>query len=306
MDLHLKFKKSNTFIYITLLVFLFGACSSDDKEKKLQASLEDSISANAKLLEDFNKAKQVFYSLPSPIETAMLIKRSGAKFNESLINPLSNLSNYVSTRSKALNFGVYGADLSYASLFDQTQTTVKYLSATKNLAEQLGILDIIQRPIVERLEKNINNRDSTMEIITETFMNSNSFLKENGRPEVAALTIAGGWIEGLYIATQLTKATPKNNELIDRIIDQKLSLITLVKLMEEYKTNEDVAIVLADINQIKAVYDKIQMVSSKIEPVTNKEKHVTTLNAKTDIFVNDEIFNELMLKVEEIRKKTIL
>lgn len=298
----------NTYIHIFtigLLVLVITSCNTDERERRLQAKLDDSANSSAKLLDDFNKAKQVFYSLPSPIETAMLIKRTGAKYNESILNPLTNNVNYNTNKSKALNFGIYGADLSYASLFDQAQTSVKYLSVSKSLAEQLGIMELMQRSVVERLEKNINNRDSCMEIITETFMNSNNYFRENGRPEIAALTIAGGWIEGLYIAIQLTKTTPNNKELIDRIIDQRLSLNTLLNLLNDYNNNVDIKQVIDDFQQIKAIYDKIQVVTSKVQVATDNTKQITSLNAKTEIFIDETVFKELTAKVEEIRLKFI-
>jgi hypothetical protein len=135
------------------------------------------------------------------------------------------------------------------------------------------------------------------------FMNSNVFLKEAGRPEIAALILAGGWIEGLYIATQLTKASPNNNELIDRIIDQKLSLVTLVNLLSDYDENADIQYVIKMVTEIKTIYDQIQVVTSKVEPVTNNELKITTLQAKTEIFISDEVFNKLCLKVDSIRNE---
>jgi hypothetical protein len=233
----------------------------------------------------------------------MLIKRAGTAYDESLLNPTKNAIKYTTTRDKALNFGVYGADLSYCGLFSQSQTAISYMATSKKLADDMGILDFLKADFVERLEKNVNNRDSAMVIITEGFMNSNVFLKEAGRPEIAALIIAGGWIEGLYIATQLTKASPNNNELIDRIIDQKLSLVTLVNLLSDYDENADIQYVIKMVTEIKTIYDQIQVVTSKVEPVTNNELKITTLQAKTEIFISDEVFNKLCLKVDSIRNE---
>ena len=56
---------------------------------------------------------------------------------------------------------------------------------------------------------------------------------------------------------------------------------------------------------IKSVYDEIQIVSSKIEPITDSETKITTLKAKTDIFMSDKIFNKLCTKVDSIRSNII-
>jgi hypothetical protein len=295
----------NYFKYLLLiagfLVTLYACNSESKKKEKLKESVDRALEIDDDLKEDLGKAKRVFYSLPSPIETAMLLKRAETVYDPELLNSVENVKKYTTAAKKALNFGVYGADLSYASLFTQTQTSIQYMAASKQLADEMGILALMDEKIVERLETNINNRDSSMAIITETFMNSNAQLKESGRPEAAALIIAGGWIEGLYIATSLTKNSPNNNELIDRIIDQKLSLVTLISLLEEYKENSDIRNTLNLIYDIKAIYDQIQIVTSKVEPVTNADAKMTTLQAKTEIFISQEVFNNLCLKADSIR-----
>ena len=296
-------KTSFAISYILLVLALFSCNQSNTNTNTIKNKVDKELEVDDEFVEDLNKAKQVFYALPSPIETAMLIKRAGTAYDESLLNPTKNAINYTTTRDKALNFGVYGADLSYCGLFSQSQTAISYMATSKKLADDMGILDFLKADFVERLEKNVNNRDSAMVIITEGFMNSNVYLKEAGRPEIAALIIAGGWIEGLYIATQLTKASPNNNELIDRIIDQKLSLVTLVNLLSDYDENADIQYIIKMVTEIKTIYDQIQVVTSKVEPVTNNESKITTLQAKTEIFISDEVFNKLCLKVDSIRNE---
>lgn len=291
-----------TIATVIIAVFFLSACVSDRKKNKVtETEVEKVIEVDENLMEELNNAKKVFYALPSPIETAMLIKRAGTTFNGELLNATKNAENYTTTKSKALNFGVYGADLSYASLFSQTQTTIEYMAISKKLADEMGMSSFIEGDILKRLETNINNRDSSMDIITEGFMSSSSFLKEAGRPETAALIIAGGWVEGLYIAASLARTSPNNSELVDRIIDQKMSLVTLKRLLEDYENNAEIQDVLDKIKEIEAVYNKVRVVTSKVEPITNTDEKVTTLQAKTEIFVSDEVFNELYNTIKKIR-----
>lgn len=291
---------------LSLIVLILWGCGSDDKSKKeIKKQVDKELEVDNAFLDDLHKAKQVFYALPSPIETAMLLKRAGTEFDGEFLNPTDNASQYTSSRSKALNFGVYGADLSYASLFAQNQIVIKYMAVSKQLADDLGILGYIDANLVDRLESNVNNRDSSMVIISDGFMNSNTYLKEAGRPEVAALIISGGWIEGLYIATTLAQMSPNNNELIDRIIDQKLSLNTMLDLLGEYDDNADIQYVIALIQEIKGVYDQVQMVTSKVEPVTNEDTRITSLQAKTEIFISDDIFTNLCNTIDSVRSEIV-
>ncbi|MBI4649188.1 MAG: hypothetical protein HY738_21990 [Bacteroidia bacterium] len=297
-----KFKALVFIVFLAFTVYLAG-CKSDSNKTK---EIDDAIEVDDELAEDFNKAKQVFYSLPSPIETAMLMKRAGAKYNEDYLNAIDNIPNYTTNKSMALNLGVYSADLSFSSMFDQSQAAIKYLSATKKLAEELGILNAIDKSIVDRMELNVNNRDSLMEIISETFMNSNSFLKENDRAETAAIILVGGWIEGLYIASQIAKATSSNSEIIERIVDQRLSLATLISLLEEYEEqDENVASLLPELHNLKSIFDKIQISSSAIETKTDNQTGKTIILSKTESSISPEIFETLCQKVETLRTKII-
>lgn len=295
---------SKLFIPLTVIIFLTLSlnCSTDKKNKdQFKEKVDKELDIDQDLANDLKKAKRVFYSLPSPLETAMLLKRSGTNYNPQLINPTTHTIKYNTTAQKALNFGVYGADLSYAHLFSQTQQTIELMAASKKLADELGILGLIDNSIVQRLEKNINNRDSGLAIITEAFMTSNSYLSESGRPEAAVLVLAGGWMEGLYLATNLSKSSPNNNELIDRIMDQKLSLVTLLTLLSKYDYHPDVKKMLEMVYEIKSIFDQIQIVTSKVEPVTDNNNRVTTLQSKSELFFSEDVFQELCQKTDSIR-----
>jgi hypothetical protein len=256
---------------------------------------------------DISHAKQIFYSLPSPLESAMMIKSSGASFSEKLLNPLTNVNKYTTNRSMAVNMGVYITDLSYASLFDQAQTTIKYMEASKKLADGLGITDAIDKSTIDRLEENINNRDIILDIISETFMSTTAFLKDNDRQPLATVSLIGGWIEGLYLATQLAGDGPlTENKIVDRIVDQKLSLEMVIKLMESNKDNADIQNISIQINELKKVYDKITIKSSKIQPVVDEKTKVTTLKSTSSSDVTSEVFNELKQTVKTVRNNFTL
>lgn len=204
----------------------------------------------------------------------------------------------------SIAMGVYGADLSYASIFDQTQTVMKYMATSKKIADALGLLSSIDQNIIKRMENNVNDRDSIIRIISETFMNSNSSLKEDNRPALAALILTGGWIEGLYIATQVTKSS-KDKELIDRIVDQRLSFNDMTKLLEQNSDNPDCAQVLASLGPVKAAFDAIKVQTSNIVPVTDKESKITTFKATSKVTITEEQFNKLKDEAKKLRTTII-
>ncbi|HOK60273.1 hypothetical protein [Tenuifilum sp.] len=274
-----------------------------ESEQMLQVS-EEQGAADSALVSSIESVKQIFYSLPSPLETAMILKRSGATYNEELLNPIENASKYNTTKSMALNLGIYSTDLSYASLFDQTQATIKYMTVSKKMAEGLGILNAIDNSVIEKLEENINNRDVILETISETFLNTNSILEEDDRVAVGSIILVGGWIEGLYIATSLVEDINKvDNEMVDRIIDQKLSLQTVLKLLEQSNSNADVRELYSDMLELEKVYNDVKITVSDVKVIQDGKSKVATLKSKNVTTVSPEAFKKLKTKVIELRNK---
>lgn len=299
--------------FLFLLIAAFPACKSDkSKEKGKEVSLDEFISGED-IFDDIDKAKKIFYSLPSPLETAMLIKSAGADYNEQLLNPLGNVEKYTTNKSMALNLGIYTTDLSFCSLFDQTQTSLNYMDATRKLAEGMDIKDAIDEETMVRLEENLNNRDVVMDIISETFLNSSSYLKENERQAVAAIVLVGGWVEGLYLATQLVGNKPlEGNKLVDRIAEQKLSFSIVDRMLEDNKVNEkgeqnvDIINLMNELQGLRTAYSKIIVQTSAVKVEPNEQTHVTTLKSQTKITVTQEAFTDLQNAVNSLRTNFIL
>lgn len=297
--------KDTLLLALPLMLFSYGCsqCQRDGSENQTARDIMQSVTIDEQLLADFNKSKLIFYSLPSPLETAMLIKRAGAAFNPDLLNDVNAASRYDTNARMALNLGIYSADMSYSSLFDQTQSTLNFMGAARQLAERLGVMEAIDEGTIRRLEENMNNREVVMDIISETFMNSNAYLTEQDRPAIAVMVLLGGWVEGLYLATQLTEGELEGNpELIDRIVYQKLSLLTLINLMETHSSNEDIARLLVDMQALMAIYDEVKIITTAdVEAETHPEERMTILRSQAETFISQETLNKLVSHVAALR-----
>ncbi len=206
---------TGTLLGVLLLASILTCCKSGGSKEPAEGVTVEVPKVNTTVVDDMKKAEKIFNALPSPLESAMLIKSAGAKFNQSLLNPVGNSGNYVSNQSLALNLGIYTCDLSFASLYEQTQLIIDYMNSAKKMADGLGILKAIDQTTIDRLEENINNSEVIMEIVSETFMNSNSYLEDNGQTAIATIVLVGGWFEGLYISTQLVDMSDFNsNKLV--------------------------------------------------------------------------------------------
>jgi hypothetical protein len=297
----MKIKKIPFFVFVSISS-IFAACSSSSSDAASEEII-DTVANKAKV-KDVN-AQNVFYSIPSPVETTSLLKSAGAKYDPKFLNPIENVSNYVTVASKALNLGVYGTDLSFTSIYDQTQESMLYLRCTNKLATGLGISGAFDETTTSRIEANMQNRDSLLAIISDSYWNADAYLKENGQPGVSSLIVAGGWIEGLYIATQIAKTT-KNTGVVSRIGEQKMSLENLISLLQSYKTdNESIPALLIQLNELKKIFDSIPVSASETTATTDKEKGVTVIGNGNTFNLSPEQLKQISDKSSEIRNKLI-
>lgn len=251
-----------------------------------------------------DRTRNIFYNIPSPMETAALLQKAGAKYNNKLLNDVKNVDTYTTASDQALNMGVYGADLSYASVFNHTQESIFYTSCTKRLAERLGVLAAFNDSTLEAMERNMGDRDALLDVISETYWNVDAYLKENGRENISALMVVGGWMEGLYIATQVS-ATNDSQELRQRIAEQKLSLNDLLALVNSYNTG-DAALdaVRNDLIAVQELYKDV-VVEVGSSSVT-EENGVTVLGGDTPgATLTDAQLSAIRDKVAEIRNAYI-
>lgn len=288
-----------------LLIFLvLSGCAGDGSRNDAGTDLDLDITGE-ELSEAF-RAKQIFYSLPSPLETAMMLRSAGAEYNEELMNPVENASKYLTNKQMAINLGVYTTDISYASIFNQSQVCMQYMDTAKDLAENLGIIDAVDNNTMERLEENLHNQEVIMDIVSESFMNSSSFLQENNREAVAAMMFVGGWIEGLYLALNLTDGREiEGNNLVERIVDSKLSFEVVLLMLEDYKHDQDIADLIVEMDRIKEIFREIDIQSSRVRVINAPDDPVTLLRSDSSSNMDSDIFRQLKSAVTDIRNRFV-
>jgi hypothetical protein len=220
---------------------LIGGCGADSESTKDADTLKQDTDQKDTVKPDdqsvFMIGGQIF-SIPSPVQTAFLIKDVGVPFNSDYVNPAENVANYSSNFSKALNLGVYGADLGYLTIYEQTDGALKYLKSVRGLSKELGLEGAFDEKLAERFSSNIGNQDSMLVFVSDAYRNSDKYLKDNDKNHIAALVLAGGWIESMYIAADAAISS-NNSLLIERLGDQKNPLASLIKMIGQYNNDSD-------------------------------------------------------------------
>jgi hypothetical protein len=297
-------------IFLLGLSLVNNSCKSGAKQDK-ETGLE-SFLTEEDIFDDIDKAKKIFYSLPSPLETAMLLKSAGISYSEQVLNDLGSVDKYSTNKSKAINLGIYTTDLSFASLFDQPQTSLKYMDATKKLANEMGISDAVDEETMNRLKQNLNNRDIVMDVISETFLNTSAYLKENDQQAVAAMVLVGGWVEGLYIGTTMIGNNPvEGNKLVERIAEQKLSFSIVERMLQDNRKNQkgeenrDIIEMINELHALKMAFDKIEVKTSSVKVEEGDAASGSMLKSQTKIKVTPEAFKELQATVQSLRNNFV-
>ena len=228
------------------------------------------------------EVSEFIYPLPTSDEVADMLNRIGIPYMLGTSNTVENVNRYFTAKSKAYNIGVYGTDLSYASTYQMTQETMLYLEAVNQLGSDLGISSIYNEDLLNRIDNNINDKDSLVEIVSLTIIETYDYLNKNGKADLSILMVAGGWIEAMYLTTNVSANVQNNPEIVKIIYSQKSGLNELIKIAEDRKENPDVKELLDDLQPIKEAF-----------------------NAATDENMTADQVNALAVAIEKLREKII-
>lgn len=294
-----KLKKYTLCIAVGLVSCFFYSCgkSGSTDQKSIDVTNTDTIKALG-----LNVGGELF-SIPSPMQTAMLIQKLGIAYDKSILNQKNNPEQYVSEYSKALNLGIYGADLGYISMYSQTQDAFAFLGKVKNLADKIGVAEAFDQKTMERISNNISNKDSILVLVGVAYRASDAYLKTNKRPEISTLILAGGWIESIHfsIAAYRTKST---DELKYRIADQKQTVNSIIKLITSHNLPE-AKLLLADLIVLSNIYDGVIFKYKYIDQTTDVASKTTYINSNNEIEITESQIEQIEKKIASIRNKIV-
>ncbi|MBI4945610.1 MAG: hypothetical protein HY840_04325 [Bacteroidetes bacterium] len=278
-------------------IIFFSSCGGGKEDENMSKKIDKMIDSSNVAIGVSGKV----FIIPSPLQTAMLIKKSGVPYNKTILNATDKVNAYSTKFEKCLNLGIYGADLGYTTLFDQTQDALLYFKVTNTIASSLGLSSAFDTNLIQRFQKNIGTKDSMLVLVSAAFRASNDFLKKNDRSEEAALIIAGGWVETLNFAITVMK-TKGNEEIKRRIAEQKNTLNNLISLLSAYQDNEEYSELLKQLSDLKTEYDKVQYKYIYERPITDEVTKTTSITSKSEIIITPENIQVIGEKIAVLRK----
>lgn len=287
-------------IWTIIFTVLFMFSCSNDKAKEEIKEEEKQADTNQVINNNIVNVSGELFSIPSPMQTAMLVQKVGGEYDKEILNKTSNTNNYKTEFYKALNVGIYGADLGYATLYNHSEDALSFLAQIKKLSDELGIEDAFDANSLEKIKSNLGEKDSLMVLVGIAYRTGDAFLKNNKRANISALILAGGWIESLYCALEIN-STKKNAEITTRVASQRQALASLIELLSRYETHHEYVPIMAAMRDLKKEYENVKFVYRFAEPTTDEKNKVTTINSSTDVQVSAEALQAIHKKVKTLR-----
>lgn len=303
MNKNIVFKSSLSL----LLIFLLWSCNSNKTTNEDEFNTISQADTSGQINEATSElANEVIKSIPPPVEMSSIIKNSGADYSSEILNPSSSYENYNTNFLKAINLGVYGADLGYINIYNHKEDALTYLNTVVKLSEDLKIGQFFDFETIKRIADNNKNLDSMLNITTSNFEKMNNYLQEQNRSNISMYMLTGGWIEALHVACKVA-ITQNSQPLFEKIGEQKIVLDQIILLLSFYKGDPNAISLAKDMNDLKTIYNNVKIETVYAEPTMAEENGqlVVRDNSKTSIVITPEVVKQIHDLIAKIRTKII-
>ena len=263
-------------IIVFALFLTIVSCNNTEKSEDIIPEDEHTIEA---VRETKFNAQNVFNTLPDRKLILGLIDENKIEYNPDFLNDPNSVNKYTLEFFKATNLGIYGSDLNIASAFDQTQESIVFLKCVNVLAGNLGVNNVFDQKLFDRIQAQESNKDSVLEIVIDAFKRVDETLKYNNRPATSAYILAGCWIEGLYVSCQMAIAA-NNDKIVKAILDQKESLKHLIVMLESSPLTENSQFMLQDLKKLYKAFDVAETKTANKDTLQPISQEVAMLRKK--------------------------
>lgn len=244
-------KKITLLLTVSFWVILIISCTSNKSSKETAESIDDVT------VEDIEMAVSDM-PMPASYEIIQLLNTSGAGYIFDVTNPASSVDKYITYKQKAINLGIYAADLTYTTTYQKKDETAMYLD---NFVQLVGDLEIttLDARFFESVQRNLDNKDSLVVIIKEAQEDTHKFLNSSGKSDIALFALTGSWIEGMYLVGATVKFADNKEPLYEVILKHKKSLADLIKLMEPKKGDDNFKDIYSGLVDINELFEEIEL-----------------------------------------------
>lgn len=245
-------KKAIAVVMLSLLILSvsgLSSCRNKTERKKGMTQLEMSQ------MDTINtEIEKNVYPLPTSAEVIKVLSELEVGYIIGISNPVDNAKKYLTSTQKAINIGVFGADLSYATLYNIQQEVIHYLDAIRSLADELNMSKIYDESLYDRIRQNVDNKNELVKILKDAFNNTYGFLSDNDEQPLAILMVGGAWVEGMYLTTHVSEAAYQIAGISKVLLTQKKSFDLFLEITQQYMDDVNIKEFVEKMDPVKRVY----------------------------------------------------
>ena len=242
----------SVFISCMLSLLFLNACRNQPEPT------EEHFEYEALKTED-REIREVIYSMYLPTDLSHLFIRSGTNYESTIPASIDDITLYTNPEQIAIMLGIYGVDLTYMKLLGQTIPASQYYKSIETLSEKIGIPEAIFERSTRQLERYFNNEDSLSSVIDHIYRETDHHFKQNGQDNLAALSLAGGWIEAMYIGVRIFEADSGNHVMAEQLLQQKYSLNSIYTILSNHQESLSVREFLLMLKKIRKVFEQVEI-----------------------------------------------
>lgn len=291
-------------LIIFLLLFTFsckpGSKNKDTFEPAFSTYKPDSTGTKAPV-----EKNEIFYGILTPVEICAIFNRLGVPYNNAALNPTSNRDQYLSSSKTSINTGIYGVDFGYLKMFGIGQEMIDYMVTIRDMSNKLGIPDNFLTEPIKRIQSDMSEPDTIMSLMNTAYTKMENHLRAGGRESTAGLMVMGGWVEAMFIATQLVYDPAKPDpEVVQKIAEQKYTLTTLLSFMKNYYDDPVVVYYTKKLKFLKNYFDTFDIYFKKGDLEIDRSKQVFR-SSGSEMTVTVETLNKIRDYVSKLRTEMV-
>lgn len=250
----MKSMKRALFVFLPLVVLLLTV-SISCRERRGGSNQKAADKEEVKLLT--KEIEDVIYPLPTSAEVIRMLTELEVGYIIGISSQPDNAKNYISSKQMALNLGIYGADLSYATLYNMEQEVLNYLNAIRTLTNDLNMSKLYDQRLYDEIKESFDDKDKLVSILTTAFNGTYNYMSVNDQEAQALLVVAGAWIEGMYITTHISEIVYHVEGIVRVLMEQKKSFELFLETVEPYSKDPLVSDILMMFEPLRLIYLEI-------------------------------------------------
>lgn len=251
-------------LVLLICILAVTSCKNQTREKDTFTPVAQTDKATSTVTDVKTEKEEIKYGLLTPAEVCEIFNRLEVSWSRSFLNPVSNSDLYLNNSQAAIATGIYGVDFGYLKMFGTGQDLLDYLNTIRKMSDKLGIPDNLIVDPLRKIENDISDPDTITKLMKKVYSDIVDHLKQEDNQSTAALMMMGGWVEAMYLATQLAY-NPLNpdEEVVRRIAGQKYTLKSLLSFMKNYYDDPVVAEYTRKLKFLNNYFDTFEIIYEK-------------------------------------------